>query len=160
VRTLILLSILAAPALVAQSRSACDLVTPDEANALLGGDASKLSMGAIGCNYSVHSAGVRLTIAVTDWGGSTRAVWDKAKADSAKRNWLAGDEPGMGSYAYAELIRRSAQSSAGKCGFVVVKDTRMLQIYVSDSAEKQDIAGKKEMLDKLRPLARKAAQRL
>lgn len=159
-RTLILLSILAAPALFAQSPSACDLVTQDEANALLGGSANRLAMGALGCGYSVRTLGVRLTITVTEWGTSAKAVWDKAKATSMKGNWLVGDEPGMGSYAYAELIRRSAQSSAGKCGFEAVKGAKLIQIFVTDSAEKQDIAGRKEMLDRLRPLAQKALQRL
>ena len=160
VRTLILLSILAVPALFGQSRPACDLVTQDEANALLGGSANPLSMGAIGCGYSVRTLGVRLTITVTDWGTTTKEIWDGLKATSAKKNWMAGDEAGMGSYAYAEVIRRSVQSSAGKCGFVIVKGTKILQLFVTDSAEKQDIAGRKEMLDKLRPLARKAVQRL
>ncbi len=159
-RTLILLCLLLAPALFGQSRSACDLVTQDEANALLGGSANKLAMGAVGCGYSVRTLGVRLTITVTDWGTSAKEVWDKSKTTSMKGNWMAGDEAGMGSYAYAELIRRSAQSSAGKCGFVAVKGTQVFQIFVTDDAEKQDIAGKKEMLDKLRPLAHKAVQRL
>jgi len=148
------------PTLFGQSRSACDLVTQDEANALLGGTANKLSMGAVGCGYSVRTLGVRLTITVTDWGTSTKSVWDMAKANSVKRQQMAGDEPGMGSYAFAELIRRSAQSSAGKCGFEAVKVTKLITISVTDDAEKQDIAGKKEMLDKLRPLAQKAVQRL
>jgi len=54
-------------------------------------------------------ARVRLTITVTDWGASAKAVWDKAKATSMKGNWLVGDEAGMGTYAYGELIRRSAR---------------------------------------------------
>jgi len=155
-----LLPLLLAPTLFGQSRSACDLVTQDEANALLGGSANKLSMGALGCGYSVRTLGVRLTIVVTEWGSTTKQVWDGLKATSGKKNYLVGDEAGMGSYAYAELIRRSAQSSAGKCGFVAVKGASVLQIFVTDDAEKQDIAGKKEMLDKLRPLAQKAVQRL
>jgi hypothetical protein len=148
------------PALFGQSRPACDLVTQDEANALLGGSANKLSMGSVGCGYSVPMLGVRLTITVTDWGTTTKEIWDKLRADSAKRTWLVGEAAGMGSYAYAELIRRSAQSSAGKCGYVVVKGTKVFQIFVTDAAEKQDIAGRKEMLDKLRPVAQKAVQRL
>jgi len=155
-----LLPLLLAPTLFGQDRSACDLVTQDEANALLGGSANRLSMGALGCGYSVRALGVRLTIVATDWGASVKEVWDKSKATSVKGNWMSGDEVGMGSYAYAELIRRSAQSSAGKCGFVAVKGTKLIQVFVTDSAEKQDIAGKKEMLDKLRPLAQKAVQRL
>ncbi len=135
-------------------------MTQDEANALLGGTADKLAVTASGCGYSVRSLGVRLTVVVMDWGNMAKDVWDKSKATATKGNWLAGDEPGMGSYAYAELIRRSAQSSAGKCGFVVVKGAKLLQIFITDSAEKQDIAGRKEMLDKLRPLAQKAVQRL
>ena len=160
VRTLILIPIFLAPVLFAQSHSACDLVTQDEANALLGGSANRLAMGAVACGYSERTLGVRLTITVTDWGASAKAVWDKAKATSMKGNWLVGDEAGMGTYAYGELIRRSAQSSAGKCGFEAVKGTKLITIFVTDSAEKQDIAGKKEMLDKLRPLAMKAVQRL
>jgi len=159
-RTLVLLPLLLAPAIFGQSRGACDLVTQDEANALLGGSANKLSMGAIGCGYSMRALGVRLTITVTDWGASAKGVWDKSKETSTKGHWMAGDEAGMGSYAYAELIQRSAQSSAGKCGFVVVKGTKVLTVFVTDSAEKQDIAGRKEMLDKLRPLAQKAVNRL
>jgi len=160
VRTLVLLPLLLAPALFGQSKSACDLVTQDEANALLGGSANQLSMGAIGCGYSVRTLGARLTITVTDWGTTSKAVWDGAKATSIRRNSLVGDEAGMGTYAFAELISRSAQSSAGKCGFEVVKGTKVITIFVTDDAEKQDIAGKKEMLDKLRPLAQKAVQRL
>ncbi len=159
-RILVFLPLLFGTALFGQSRPACELVTQDEANALLGGSANQLSMGAIGCGYSVRALGVRLTITVTDWGTTTKQIWDGLKAISAKKNWMAGDEAGMGSYAYAELIRRSAQSSAGKCGFVIVKGTKILQLFVTDSSEQQDIAGRKEMLDKLRPLARKAVQRL
>ena len=108
-RTLILFTLVLVPTLFGQSRSACDLVTQDEANALLGGTANKLSMGAVGCGYSVRTLGVRLTITVTDWGTSTKSVWDMAKANSVKRQQMAGDEPGMGSYAFAELIGRQVR---------------------------------------------------
>ncbi len=157
---LILLSALAVPAIWAQSHVACDLVHQDEAIQLLGGAALQIKVGPLGCGYSLRARGVRLTITLVDIGPTVKDFWDGMKAQSAKRGFMAGDEPGMGSVAYAELIKRSAQSSAGKAGFVAVKGNTLMQIFVTDSAEKEDFAGRKETLDKLRPLAKKAADRI
>jgi len=66
----------------------------------------------------------------------------------------------MGNSAFAELIRRSAASSAEKVGFVALKGANVLQIFVNDDASKADLAAKKEMLDKMRPMAQAAVQRL
>jgi hypothetical protein len=157
---LILLSALAVPGIWAQSHAACDLVHQDEANQLLGGEALEIKVGPLGCGYSVRARGIRLTITLVDVGSTVKDFWAGMKAQSAKRGFLVGDEPGMGAAAYAEMIKRSAQSSAGKAGFVVVKGETLLQIFVTDAAEKEDFAGKKETLDKLRPLAKKAAERI
>jgi hypothetical protein len=160
VRNLTFLSVLLAPALFGQTHSACDLVAQGEADAFLGGASRQVAVGTLGCGYSVRATGASLTITVMDLGASAKATWDGLKSQTARSNWLVGDEAGMGSSAYAELIRRSAESSAGKCGFVVVKGGNVFQIFLTDDAGKQDIAGKKEMLDKLRPLAQKAVDRL
>jgi hypothetical protein len=152
---LILLSALAVPGIWAQSHAACDLV-----HQLLGGEALEIKVGPLGCGYSVRARGIRLTITLVDVGSTVKDFWAGMKAQSAKRGFLVGDEPGMGAAAYAEMIKRSAQSSAGKAGFVVVKGETLLQIFVTDAAEKEDFAGKKETLDKLRPLAKKAAERI
>jgi hypothetical protein len=108
----------------------------------------------------VRARGVRLTITLVDIGATVKTYWDGMKAQSAKTGWLVGDEPGIGAAAYAELIKRGARGSAGKAGFVAVKGNTLMQIFVTDSAEKEDIAGTKETLDKLRPLAKKAADRI
>jgi hypothetical protein len=160
VRTFTLYSFLLVPGLFGQTHSACDLVTQGEADGLLGGSTHQIAVGTLGCGYSNRAAGVKLSLVVMDLGVSAKQTWDGMKAQTAKAKWLVGDEQGMGSNAYAQLIKRSAESSAGKCGFVVVKGGNVFQIFVTDDAEKQDIAGKKEMLDKLRPLALKAVSRL
>lgn len=157
---LILLSALAVPAIWAQSHVACDLVHQEEANQLLGGTALQIKVGPLGCGYAVRARGVRLTITLVDIGATVKTYWDGMKAQSAKTGWLVGDEPGIGAAAYAELIKRGARGSAGKAGFVAVKGNTLMQIFVTDSAEKEDIAGTKETLDKLRPLAKKAADRI
>ncbi len=157
---LILLSAFAVPAIWAQSRVACDLVHQDEANQLLGGPALQVKVGPLGCGYSLRPRGIRLTITLVDIGPTVKTYWDGMKSQSAQKGWMAGDEPGIGAAAYAELIKRSAQSSAGKAGFVAVKGNTLMQIFVTDSAEKEDFAGRKETLDKLRPLAKKAADRM
>ena len=159
-RYLTLFSLLLAPVLSGQTHSACDLVTQGEADALLSGASRQVPVGTLGCGYSNRASGARLTITVLDLGSSAKQTWDGLKSQTASANWLVGDEAGMGSSAYAELIKRSAQSSAGKCGFVVVKGGSVFQIFLTDDAGKQDIAGKKDMLDKLRPLAQKAVGRL
>lgn len=151
--------LLLAPSAFAQD-DICGLVKLDEASALLGGTASQLAVGKLGCSYSNRARGVRLTITLMDLGGMAKQTWDGLKSKSANAKWLVGDEAGMGSNAYAELIRRSAESSAGKCGFVAVKGTKVIQMFISDSAEKEDVAGKKEMLDRFRPLAHKVVDRL
>ena len=155
-----LFTFLLAPALFGQTHSACDLVTQGEADALLGGSSRQIAVGTLGCGYSYRAAGVRLSITVMNLDAAAKQTWDGLKDQTSKAKWMVGDEAGMGSSAYAELIKRSAESSAGKCGFVVVKGGNVLQFFVTDDAEKQDIAGKKEMLDKLRPLALKAVARL
>ena len=157
--TLLCLTFLA-PALFGQTKAACDLVTQAEADALLGGSSRQIPVGKLGCGYSLRASGLNLTITVMDLGTSAKQTWDGMKSQAANAHWLAGDEAGMGSNAYAHLIKRSAESSAGKCGFVVIKGANVFQIFVTDRAENADLAGKKEMLDKLRPLAKKAVERL
>ncbi|HEX3744564.1 MAG TPA: hypothetical protein VHW09_11560 [Bryobacteraceae bacterium] len=159
-RKLILLSIVFLPSLFGQASSTCNLVKQDEADALMGGASRQVAVGNLGCGYSLRTAGLNLSITVMDMGTSAKTIWDSLKDEARRRNWLIGEEPGMGSDSFAELIKRSAESSAGKAGFVVLKGTKVLQIFVTDSAAKADIAGKKEMLDKMRPVAQKAVQRL
>lgn len=133
----------------------CANIKQDEANSILGGTATVMPVGRLGCSFSVREKGVRLTVTTLDVGASAaKGTYDGMKDKTKKSGWFVADETGMGSMAYSELIKRSAESSAGKTGFVAVKGTRIIQIYVSDSANKADIAGKKETLDKLRPIAK------
>lgn len=149
-----------APAAFGQTKAACDLVTQAEADALLGGSTRQIPVGKLGCGYSFRASGLNLSITVMDLAGMAKQTWDGLKSQASNAHWLAGEEAGMGSNAYAELIKRSAESSAGKCGFVVIKGANVLQIFVTDRADNADLAGKKEMLDKLRPLAKKAVDRI
>jgi hypothetical protein len=160
VRILTLLPFFLVPALFGQTNSACSLVTQSEADALLGGASRRISTGATGCGYFVRTIGVRLTITVADAGASAQTTWEGMREQATTAKYLAGDEPGVGSHAYAQLIRRSDLSAAGKSGFVAVKGTKVLQIFVTDAESRQNLAGKKEMLDKIRPLAEKALERL
>jgi hypothetical protein len=138
----------------------CDLVKSDEAASLLGGTTTTTAVGKLGCSYSNRARGVRLTVTMMDLGTSAKQTWAGLKQQTADAKWLVGDETGMGSTAYAQLIRRSAESSAGKCGFVAVKGTKVIQMFVTDTADREDIAGKKETLDRFRPLAHKVMERV
>jgi hypothetical protein len=138
----------------------CDLVKADEAVSLLGGTTTTTAVGQLGCSYSNRARGVRLTVTMMDLGTSAKQTWAGLKQQASDAKWLVGDEPGMGSTAYAQLIRRSAESSAGKCGFVAVKGTKVIQMFLTDSSDKEHVAGKKETLDKFRPLAHKVVERL
>jgi hypothetical protein len=160
VRTYLVLTFLLLPSLFGQNHTVCDLVKQDEADALLRGSSKQLAVTSMGCGYSNRANGLRLTITVMDLGNMANTTWDGMKSQAQKNNSLVGGEPGMGSNAYSQMIKRSAASSAGRCAFVAVKGTKVIQVVVTDEAEKDDLAGKKEMLDKLRPVAQKAVERL
>jgi hypothetical protein len=132
----------------------CRVVDQKDAESLLG-PAKSMAVGSMGCSYSNRDKGVRMTITAMDMGASAKQIWEGMKKKSQSAGWLAGDESGIGTVAYAELIKRSKESSAGRAAFIVVKGGNVIQIVVTDSAEKDDIAGKKEMLDKLRPVAKR-----
>jgi len=138
----------------------CELVKPDEAAAILGGPVSSIPVGTLGCSYGNRARGLRLTVTVMAAGTMARQTWEGMRSSASSAKWLAGDERGMGTAAYAQLIRRNSESSAGKCGFVAIKGGKLVQMFISDSAEKEDVAGKKEMLDRFRPLAHKIVERL
>ena len=70
------------------------------------------------------------------------------------------DEPGLGNAAYGELVKYSGADSGGKCGFVVIKGSKLIQFYVSDSGGKSSLAGRRETLDKLRPIAKRVIDRI
>ena len=137
----------------------CEKIDRRDADAILGGPAVPLSVGALGCSYSVREKGVRLTLTLSDEGGNAKAVFERLKQATRNAGWLVGDESGLGNAAYGQLIRRSSQV-AGKCGFVVMKGSKLIQFYVSDSAPKADLAGRKETLDKLRPIAKRVIDRI
>jgi hypothetical protein len=138
----------------------CEKIDARDADAILGGAAVPLSVGSLGCSYSVREKGVRLTLTLSDEGPNARKLFDSLKQKTKAAGWLVSDEPGIGNAAYSELIKRTPQNPAGKCGFVVIKGSKLIQIYVSDSGAKFDIAGRRETLEKLRPIARKALDRI
>ena len=138
----------------------CDKIDTRDADAILGGAALPLSVGALGCSYSVREKGVRLTLTLSDEGANSRKIFETLKQKTKAAGWLVGDEAGLGNVAFGELIKRTAQTSAGKCGFVILKGNKLIQIYISDSAGRVDLAGRRDTLDRLRPIARKAVERL
>lgn len=145
---------------VCWAQDPCAPVAQADADALLGGVATKMAVGKMGCSFGVRAKGVRLTLTALDAGKMAQQTFDGMKGKSKASGWLAGEEAGMGEKAYAELIPRSAESAAGKAGFVVVKAGKVIQISVTDSAGKDDIAGKKAMLDQLRPVAKRIVEKL
>ena len=157
-RTLLLAALLA-PAALGQG-GLCGLVKPEEAATLLGAPGEPMAVGNTGCSYSNRARGLLLTLTVLELDGMARQTWDGLRNRSANARRLVSDEAGMGSIAYSELIRRGAQNAAGRCGFVVVKGGKVVQVFVSDSPTREDIAGKRAMLDRLRPIARKIVGRM
>jgi hypothetical protein len=160
VRRFVLSVSLAAFAVSGTFAQLCAKIDTRDANAILGGAAVPMSVGALGCSYSVREKGVRLTLTLSDEGTNARKIFDSLKRKTKAAGWLTGDESGMGDVAYGELIGQTAQNPAGKCGFVVVKGSKLIQIYVSDSGGKSDLAGRKDTLEKLRPIAKKATDRI
>lgn len=142
-------------AAVAASAQFCDMIEQRDADAILGGVAAPMSLGSLGCSYSVRSKGVRLTLTMSDEGPGARKVYDGLRQTTRASGWFAGDEPTMATAAYGELIKSTPKSPAGKCGFVILKGSRLIQIYVSDSGGKIDLASRRETLDRLRPIARR-----
>jgi hypothetical protein len=138
----------------------CDKFDTRDADALLGGPAVPLSVGSLGCSYSVRGKGVRLTLTLSDEGPGARKTYDTLKQKTKSGGWLAGEEMGMGTAAFGELIKRTPQNPISKSGFVILKGTKLIQIYVSDSLGTSDLAGRKDTLDRLRPIARKAVDRI
>jgi hypothetical protein len=154
-----LLFLSAATLLAETPKKGCDLVTEAEASQLLAGQVKKMDILG-GCSFSVAASGLRMSVMPMDTGTGVKTVYNGMVDKNKKAGWGLGAEKGMGDEAYAYLIARSAQSAAGKAGFIARKGPTILQISVSDTAIKQDLAGNKAMLDKLRPLAQKAAGRL
>ena len=138
----------------------CEKIDQRDADAILGGPAVPLGMGTIGCSYSVRGKGVRLTLTLSDEGASTRTLFDGLKQKTKSSGWLMADEPGLGNAAYGELVKYSGADSGGKCGFVVIKGSKLIQFYVSDSGGKSSLAGRRETLDKLRPIAKRVIDRI
>ena len=153
VRRLLLIFSLAGSAALAQY---CDKIDQRDADAILGGSAMPLSVGAHGCSYSVRGKGVRLTLMLSDEGATTKAKLDDRKKATKRSGWFIGEEAGLGGSAYSELIR----GTTGKCGFVVMKGSKLIEFYVSDSGGKSDLAGRRETLDKLRPIAKRVIDRI
>ncbi|HEY3739296.1 MAG TPA: hypothetical protein VGL53_05605 [Bryobacteraceae bacterium] len=154
----VLLLFLAASAAFAQF---CDKIEQRDADSILGGAAMPMSLGSLGCSYSVRSKGVRLTLTMSDEGPGARKIYDGLKQKTRASGWLASDEPFMATTAaYGELIKSTPASPAGKCGFVVLKGSRLIQIYVSDSGGKTDLASRRETLDRLRPIAKRVVDQI
>ena len=139
----------------------CDKIDAKDASAILGGSAVPLSVGALGCSYSVREKGVRLTLTLSDEGSNANKIFTSLRQKTKAAGWLMGDElMTIGFPAYGELIKRSATNPSGKCGFVVLKGSKLIQVYISDSGGMADLAGRKDTLDKLRPIAKKAVDRI
>ena len=96
---------------------------------------------------------------MSDEGPGARKVYDGLKQKTRASGWLASEEPAMATAAYGEWIKSGPKTPAGKCGFVVLKGSRLIQIYVSDSGGKADLASRRETLDRLRPIAKRAGPR-
>jgi len=158
-RTLWLAWLLLAPAAPGQGH-ACGLVTAEEAAAVVGPVDSPMAVGNAGCSYANRARGVRLIVTVMDLGEMARQTWDGLRNRSADASWLVGGEAGMGAAAYSEVVRRGAYSATGRCGFVAVKGGKVVHLFVSDSAGKADVAGRREMLERLRPVTRTIVERM
>ena len=87
------------------------LLAPAEAASLLGGTTTTTAVGQTGLQLFEPRAR-RAPHGHHD--GSAKQTWAGLKQQAGDAKWLVGEEPGMGSTAYAQLIRRSAGSSAGK----------------------------------------------
>ena len=138
----------------------CDKIDQRDADAILGGPAMPLGMGALGCSYSVRGKGARLTLTLSDEGANIKKIFDGLKQKTRASGWLAGDEPSLGNGAFGEWVKPGGKSPTGKCGFIAMKGSKLIQFYISDSGGKGDVSSRRETLDKLRIIAKRVIDRI
>ena len=134
----------------------CDKIDQRDADAILGGSATPLGMGALGCSYSVRGKGARLTLTLSDEGANAKKSFDLLKRNTKSSGWFVSEELTLGVTAFSEWIKPSGPTSA-KAGFLVMKGSKLIQVYVTDSS---GTVARRETLDKLRPIARRVIDRI
>ena len=135
----------------------CDKIDQRDADAILGGPATPLGLGALGCSYSVRGKSARLTLTLSDEGASIGKHFDGLRKETRSSGWLTGDEPTLGNGGFGEWIKPGSKSPSGKCGFVVMKGSKLILFYISDTGI---LASRRETLDKLRPIAKRVIDRI
>lgn len=151
---LLLLFTLAASASFAQF---CDKFDQRDADGILGGPATPLGMGALGCSYSVRGKSARLTMTLSNQHATIQSDFDGLKKKTKASGWFTADEPGMGNAAFGEWIKPGPRNPSGKVGFVVMKGSVLILFYISDTGT---LASKRETLEKLRPIAKRVIDRI
>lgn len=134
----------------------CDKIDQRDADMILGGQATPLGMGVIGCSYSVRGKGARLTLTLSDEGANAKKNFDLLKKNAKNPGWYVNDELTLGLTAFSEWIKASGPNAA-KVGFIVMKGSKLIQFYITDST---GTVGRRETLDKLRPIAKRVIDRI
>ena len=153
VRSFLLLFTLATSACFAQY---CDKIDQRDADLVLGGQATPLGMGVLGCSYSVRGKAARLTLTLSDEGANAKKSFETSRRAAKTSGWFVNDELMLGVTAFSEWIKPSGPAAA-KVGFIVMKGSKLIQFYVTDSS---GVVGRKETLEKLRPIARRVIDRI
>ncbi len=151
---LLLVFTLAASATFAQY---CDKFDQRQVDSILGGPATPLGMGALGCSYSVRGKSARLTMTISNQNATIQKDFSGLKQKTRASGWLTGDEPTLGNSGFGEWIKPGPKVPSGKIGFVITKGSWLILFYITDTGT---LASKKETMDKLRPIAKYVVDRI
>ena len=134
----------------------CDKIDQRDADAILGGPATPLGLGNLGCSYAVRGKTARLTLTLSDEGAGARKKFEEIRRTTKKSGWFVADELSLGTTAFSEWIRPGGATS-GKAGFIVMKGSKMIQFYITDSGT---LASTRQAVDKLRPVVKRVIDRI
>ena len=157
VRRLVILSTLAVINSSASFAQNCEKIEQRDADAILGGSATPLGLGAIGCSYSVRGKAARLTMTLGDEGANAKKTYESNRRTAKNAGWFVNDELlTLGYTSFSESIKPSGPTAA-KIGFIVMKGSKIIQFYITDSS---GTVVRRETLEKLRPIARRSLDRI
>jgi hypothetical protein len=140
----------------AQTKGGCSLITPDEAASVLGGKGEQNEVGPM-CVFVDKVHHLALTVSNTTYGPKTQLVFDESRKGALGQKAVVKDETGFGVGAYSAVY---SGMSGTESAITALKGKVMLSVSVKDDGGNTHVAGSAATLDKLRPVAKKALDRL
>ncbi len=140
----------------AQTKGGCSLITPDEAASVLGGKGEQNEVGPV-CVFVDKVHHLVLRVSSVTYGSKTQLVFDESRKSAVGQKAVVKDEAGFDGTAYSAVY---SGMSGAESAIAALKGRVMLSVSVRDDGGNTHVAGSAATLDKLRPVAKKASDRL